>query len=146
MRSRKPGRTLSRRSFLSGAAAVTGVAFGTHAFAGRRPQANDMLDVAVIGVGGQGAANIARLLLTDAVNIVALCDCDERQAVRIVREAADCEALLRLAQAPRRGEDHRCRARRHTRSQSRHHLDCSDAARQTRLLREAARPQHLGSA
>ncbi len=78
---RKPRRTLSRRSFLSGAAGLTGaLALGNRAFAGRRPQANDMLDVAVVGVGGQGAANISRLLLTGAVNIVALCDCDERQA------------------------------------------------------------------
>jgi predicted dehydrogenase len=78
---RKPGRTLSRRSFLSGAAGLTGaLALSARAFAGRRPQANDMLDVAVVGVGGQGAANIANLLLTGAANIVALCDCDERQA------------------------------------------------------------------
>jgi predicted dehydrogenase len=75
------GRTLSRRSFISGAAALTGgLALGTRAFGARRPQANDMLDVAVVGVGGQGAANIGNLLFTNAVNIVALCDCDERQA------------------------------------------------------------------
>jgi hypothetical protein len=81
MRLRKLGRVLSRRSFLSGAAGLTGsLALGTRAFGGRRPQADDMLDVAVVGVGGQGAANIAGLLLTGAANIVALCDCDERQA------------------------------------------------------------------
>src|SRR5262245_47289191 len=81
MRSGKPGRTLSRRAFLTEAAALTGgFAIGAPAIGRRRPQANDMLDVAVIGVGGQGAANIERLQLTGAVNIVALCDCDERQA------------------------------------------------------------------
>jgi predicted dehydrogenase len=81
MRLRKLGGVLSRRSFLSGAAGLTGaLALGTRAFGGRRLQANDMLDVAVVGVGGQGAANIAGLLLTGAANIVALCDCDERQA------------------------------------------------------------------
>jgi predicted dehydrogenase len=53
---------------------------GTRAFGGRRPQANDMLDVAVIGVGGRGTSNIGELLATGAVNIVALGDCDERQA------------------------------------------------------------------
>jgi predicted dehydrogenase len=75
------GRTLSRRSFISSAAALTGgLGLGTRAFGARRPQANDMLDVAVVGVGGQGAANIGNLLFTNAVNIVALCDCDERQA------------------------------------------------------------------
>ena len=53
---------------------------GTRAFGGRRPQANDMLDVAVIGAGGRGTSNIGELLATGAVNIVALGDCDERQA------------------------------------------------------------------
>src|SRR4029453_7684084 len=87
---RKPGRTLSRRSFLSGAARLSGaLALSPRAFAGRRPQANDMLDVAVVGVGGQGAANIANLLLTGAANIVALCDCDERQGAEAFAELPD---------------------------------------------------------
>jgi predicted dehydrogenase len=76
--SKKP---FSRRAFLSGAATLTsGLMLGTRAFGGRRPQANDMLDVAVIGVGGRGTSNIGELLATGAVNIVALGDCDERQA------------------------------------------------------------------
>jgi Zn-dependent alcohol dehydrogenase len=71
----------SRRAFLSGAATLTGgLMLGTRAFGGRRPQANDMLDVAVIGAGGRGTSNIGELLATGAVNIVALGDCDERQA------------------------------------------------------------------
>ena len=74
-------KSLSRRSFLTTAAALTGgLALSPRAFAGRRPQANDMLDVAVVGVGGRGVSNIGELLATGAVNIVALCDCDERQA------------------------------------------------------------------
>lgn len=45
----------------------------------RRVAANDKVNVAVVGAGGRGADNLADLSRTD-VNIVALCDCDERRA------------------------------------------------------------------
>lgn len=38
------------------------------------------LNLAVIGAGGRGADNLRALVATGAVNIVALCDCDARQA------------------------------------------------------------------
>ncbi len=80
-KTRRPGRALTRRSFLAGAAALTGgVGIGRHAYGARRVQAADMLNVAVVGAGGRGADNINGLVATGAVNIVALCDCDEQQA------------------------------------------------------------------
>ena len=53
----------SRRAFLSGAATSTGgLTPGMRAFGGRRPQANDMLDVAIVGAGGRGGDDTADLL------------------------------------------------------------------------------------
>ncbi len=67
----------TRRSFLkSTLAAGTGVlicdsrlAFGY--------EANERLNIAAIGVGGRGGANLSGV---SSQNIVAICDADERQA------------------------------------------------------------------
>ena len=67
---------LTRRAFLTSAAAMAGGV----AVAGRRLAPSDMLNVAVVGAGGRGADNLSELMATGAVNIVALCDCDARQA------------------------------------------------------------------
>lgn len=78
---RQPGARISRRTFISGAAALAGGAASLRARAGA-PQSqrrSNRLRVAVIGVGGRGVSNLQELDGTDAT-IVALCDCDERQA------------------------------------------------------------------
>lgn len=80
----------TRRQFvmggLAGSALLASGSFGPNAkaadiveFPKRRVSANDKLNIAVVGVGGRGADNLAALSLTD-VNIVALCDCDDRRA------------------------------------------------------------------
>jgi len=43
---------------------------------------SDKLNVAGIGVGGQGAGDLASIAKSPYVNIVALCDVDDRQAAR----------------------------------------------------------------
>ena len=72
-------RRSNRRDFLK-QTAFAGAGFwvaGTAA-ADKTRSANDKLNVAVIGAGGQGLANLARVALTE--NVVALCDVDEARA------------------------------------------------------------------
>jgi predicted dehydrogenase len=73
---RPAGAGLSRRSFLTGAAVLAG-GLGVRA---RQPAA-DPLRIAIVGAGNRGAANLRDLNHTGAVTVVALCDCDARQAV-----------------------------------------------------------------
>jgi predicted dehydrogenase len=70
----------NRRQFLK-VSALAGVGFwaaGGVEAAQRRPAANDRLNVAIIGAGGQGAGNLRNIDITE--NIVALCDADDRRA------------------------------------------------------------------
>jgi predicted dehydrogenase len=71
---------VTRRVFLLGA---TGLASATIAASApvrkRRTSHNDKVNVAVVGAGGRGADNINDLADT-GVNLVALCDCDQRNA------------------------------------------------------------------
>src|SRR5438874_1727470 len=62
---------INRRRFLKGSAALAGAAaFGLpNVLTARAP--NSKLNVAVIGVGGRGASNLAAVA---AENVVALCD------------------------------------------------------------------------
>jgi len=77
------GHRLSRRGFNTLAAAtVPGLAgagfFATHGYGAAPAEGpSDKLDVAVIGIGGQGAANLSKV---SSQNIVALCDVDEKRA------------------------------------------------------------------
>jgi predicted dehydrogenase len=77
---------LSRRAFLTSAAAMAGSLAACRtaapvpaASAGAR-QPRDVLNIAVIGAGGRGGDNLQALTATGGVNVVAICDCDERQA------------------------------------------------------------------
>src|SRR5436309_2519556 len=71
--------SITRRSFLAGAAALA-VGPTSTAEPRRRTSPNEMLNLAVVGAGGRGADNLNGLRATGAVNVVALCDCDERRA------------------------------------------------------------------
>ena len=75
-RSRNTGAGIPRRHFISGAAA-TAAAFtflpGRGIGKQRRISANDRVNIAVVGVGGMGRANLQAL---SSQNIVALCDVD----------------------------------------------------------------------
>ena len=146
-----PASRLSRRTFLTTAAALAGAASGRRVFAGsqqaaERPLApSDRVALAVVGAGGRGADNIRDV------------DDDrraDRRAVRlrraergrVVREVPRRAEVSRLAPHARCREDDRRGARRHARPQPRDRLGRRDAARQACLLREAAGAQHLGSA
>jgi len=79
---------LSRREFLSGAASTV-AAFAIvprHVFGMGATPPSDKLNIACIGVGGQGGGNV------DAVrgqNLVALCDVDARRAARSLKKYPD---------------------------------------------------------
>jgi len=68
----------SRRHFLSVAAASgAGLLILGNSRSARSYQANEKLNIAAIGAGGRGAANLSDVA---SENIVALCDADERRA------------------------------------------------------------------
>ncbi len=67
----------SRRSFLTTSAAVCGGYWLGACPAARATSPNDKLNIACIGVGGRGAANVAGV---SGENIVAMCDVDEKRA------------------------------------------------------------------
>ncbi len=91
-------RKTNRRQFLSAAAASTAawtiLADSRSAFG---YQANEKLDLAIIGAGGRGAANLQGVR---SENIVAFCDVDQRRAAETyaeypnVRKYADYRKLL----------------------------------------------------
>jgi predicted dehydrogenase len=64
---------LSRRGLLGAAAGMAAGALAGPAFAARKLSPSDRVNVAVIGAGGQGAANMTKLT---GQNIVAMCDVD----------------------------------------------------------------------
>jgi len=84
-RSASPSARISRRSFLTTAAALAGAAGSRGVLAQDAPQAqaqpaaSDRVAVAVVGAGGRGADDI-RDVVTAGGQIVALCDCDEQNA------------------------------------------------------------------
>jgi predicted dehydrogenase len=72
---------LNRRDFLRKAAlSGTGLVILSNSRLVRGTQANEKLNVAGIGVGGRGAANVNGVAETE--NIVALCDVDEKHAAQ----------------------------------------------------------------
>jgi predicted dehydrogenase len=74
----------SRRKFIKNAGiAATGWMIIPRSVLGKGFIApTDKLNVAGIGVGGQGAGDLAQIAKSPYVNIVALCDVDDRQAAR----------------------------------------------------------------
>ena len=69
-------RPISRREMLkSSALAGAGVWLGVSS-APAKESTNDKLDIAVIGIGGRGGANLGGV---SSQNIVALCDVDEKK-------------------------------------------------------------------
>lgn len=77
---------LSRRSFTGLAGAAGAGYFAGHGLAAARAEGpNDKLNVAVIGVGGQGGSNLRGV---SSQNIVAVCDLDERRAGKAFEQFA----------------------------------------------------------
>jgi predicted dehydrogenase len=84
MASSERTRWLSRRAFLAGAAALAGCR-GTapiRSAPGTATNAGDPLRVAIVGAGGRGMDNLDAVAASSGASIVALCDCDERQAAK----------------------------------------------------------------
>ena len=76
--SRRATPVLSRRTFTRLTAAAAPGFFATHGFGAPAAEGPaDKLNLAVIGIGGRGAANLGSV---KSQNIIALCDVDERQA------------------------------------------------------------------
>src|SRR6266550_8857748 len=73
------GEALSRRAFLGNAAAITTFMVLEPRVLGRAGEAspNHKLNIAGIGIGGQGASDLEQV---NSENIVALCDVDENHA------------------------------------------------------------------
>lgn len=98
----------NRRTFLGSLGlAGTGLwAAGTAtAAAGRGAWANDKLNIAVVGLGRQGASNLATML---SENIVAICDADEDYAISKFQQAAGKRPEARhVVQNARRFDDFR---------------------------------------
>src|SRR6056297_2221014 len=69
--------SVSRRQFLTTATAVGGVAMACpSSLRGASP--NDRMRVAFIGAGGRGAANRTAMVKTDSIDVVALCDVQQK--------------------------------------------------------------------
>jgi predicted dehydrogenase len=82
--------SVSRRTFVAGAVALAGAPLWAQVAAPNRKAANEKVNVAVVGAGGRGADNINDLKNTP-VNIVALCDCDSRNAAATFEKYPDAK-------------------------------------------------------
>jgi predicted dehydrogenase len=90
-RSRRQARGISRRQFLGNAAGASAgilVLPGHVLGQGDRPPPSETLNIAGVGVGGQGAQDLARL---EGVNVVALCDVDTRYAAKTFNKYPDAK-------------------------------------------------------
>jgi predicted dehydrogenase len=78
----KKGSNISRRNFLKNTAILGGTFFivPRHVLGKGFIAPSDKLNIAGIGAGGKGASDIAEFAKSPYVNIVSLCDVDDRQA------------------------------------------------------------------
>ncbi len=88
---------LTRRTFFTSAAALA-YGLGTTRRAGalglrsgRRVPPSDTVHVAVVGAGGRGADDLRDLANVPAARVVALCDCDARQAAESFKNYPDAK-------------------------------------------------------
>ena len=78
------GSSQSRRNFLKNAAVAAAGAMivPRHVLGKGFVAPSDKLRIAGIGVGGKGSSDLAEFAKSPNVSIVALCDVDDRQAVK----------------------------------------------------------------
>ena len=78
----KKGSNISRKNFLKNTAIVGGAFFivPRHVLGRGYIAPSDKLNIAGIGAGGKGAGDLAEFAKSPRVNIVALCDVDDREA------------------------------------------------------------------
>src|SRR5690348_17739836 len=83
----KKGMNVSRRNFIRNAG-VVGAGFfivPRHVLGKGYIAPSDKLNIAGIGVGGKGASDLKEFVKSPRVNIVALCDVDDRRAADSVK-------------------------------------------------------------
>ena len=154
-------RQVTRREFV-GSAIAAGAVFA-HAPAVLRGQnLNSKLNIAVIGAGGRGRASLNELTLDPAnppkrtdgsgsldkhpdENIVALCDINQESLDSAGVRLPEGREVHRPPEGVRQARRLRLRRGRHRRAHARVRDLPRAHARQARLLREAARLQHLGN-
>ena len=68
-------KSMNRRNFLKGTLAASAIGVAPFNILKAGPSPNSKLNIACVGVGGQGASNASYLARTD--NVIALCDVDE---------------------------------------------------------------------
>ncbi len=80
----KKGSTISRKDFVRNTAILGGAFFivPRHVLGRGYIAPSDKLNIAGIGVGGKGEGDLSEFAKSQFVNIVALCDVDDRQAVK----------------------------------------------------------------
>src|SRR5215210_2682326 len=80
----KKGSVISRKNFLRNTAIVGGAFFivPRHVLGRGFIAPSDKLNIACIGAGGKGEGDLVEFAKSPYVNIVALCDVDDRQAAK----------------------------------------------------------------
>src|SRR3954451_1862338 len=84
-------RAMNRRQFLQSAGAATAAAVAwqivpRHVLGRGQVPPSEKVNIAAIGVGGQGPSDLQQLSATGTVNIVAVCDVDPRRTDAMVRK------------------------------------------------------------
>lgn len=84
----KKGSNISRKNFLKNTAIVGGAFFivPRHVLGRGYIAPSDKLNIAGIGAGGKGASDLAEFAKSPRVNIVALCDVDDREAAATIKK------------------------------------------------------------
>jgi hypothetical protein len=134
--------SIQRREFLRRAGmgvALFNILPGTTAQGADRLSANDKLNLAGIGIGSRGGADVAEAAGLGH-RIVALCDVDEKYAAKEFAKYPDARRFTDYrVMLDKMGAGDRRRGHRHARPHARGDRHGGHAARQARVLREAPR-------
>ena len=137
---------LNRRNFLKNAGAA-GLAAGPFLkFTSRAASPNDAINIAVIGIRSRGAAHYKQFAKLPNVNVVTLCDVDERLFAKALKDLGG-EQKIKTETDLRRVLDDKVGGRRldrHAGSLARARHDLGLPGWQRRLRREARVAHHLG--
>ncbi len=138
----RSSRRMTRREFVGSAvAAVSAVAAAPAILRGQN--LNNKLNLAIIGAGGRGAANLKGV---GSENIVALCDVNSTALQAAAAQYPQAKTFSDLRKVFDHATRLRCGGRQHLRAHARVLDDAGARCRQARVLREAAGLQHLGDA
>ncbi len=95
---------LSRRDFLAGASTLAGAMAVPSLLWAKSP--NEKLNLAFIGVGGRGGANLNTITQAGNDNVVAICDVNESSLGRAAKRFPQARIYQRLPQTLRRSQRH----------------------------------------